>query len=351
MQRLLLIDPVSPQPYRNTSLTQRPVDDIGTSVLRVARALAGRFQVVVAQRARRRWELGDDGVYYAPFAAGQPPLRGRVEKVVVVEDETVLPEVRRQFPGSELSLWLHTRPGEARRDLAPVAVACRARVIAASDYHRWWLRNFFLRQDRATGARLELSRVYSPIEAPVPPGSGRSFCRDKLLTLAGTREQLAEILPLFALLRRRIPELRLHVASTGAAIQSPVAADGVVPLGPLSRRQLRGELADSLCLFFPRGEVRHCSGLIYAEAHAAGTPVLTEPDAAAPEIVGWGEELCSPRDIDELERRLDRWRHGARPLVSARPQLSLAAVERAWLNLLAWTRPAALAADRPQVAV
>lgn len=351
-QRLLIIDPASSRPYRDTSLAHRPLDGIAASVLRVARTLTGRYQVVVAQAARSCWELGEDGVYYAPFSIDQAPLRGRIDRIICVEDETLLPLLRRRFGTAEILLWLHRFPGESRRELARIAVGCRSRVVAPSDYQRWWMRNFYLRHARGCGVRLEMARVYSPIDAPIAPGAATaSWNPDKLLGIAETAAELDELLSIFSAVRRHLPELSLHVASTTEGTAPPPRGEGVVALGPLSRRRLRDELASSLCLFYPRDELRKSSGLIYAEAHAAGTPVLTDIEGAAPEIIGWGEQLCSAADPGAVARRLAAWRAGDRPLVRCRPQLGSNAVGRAWLNLLAPRRPATIPADGPRLAI
>jgi len=74
-------------------------------------------------------------------------------------------------------------------------------------------------------------------------------------------------------------------------------------------------------------------GLVLAESNAVGTPVLTHPLGAAPEVLGTAEQLIDTTDVEAVIQRIMAWRDGQRPVVKANPAFYLSNVANEWLKL------------------
>jgi phosphatidyl-myo-inositol dimannoside synthase len=126
------------------------------------------------------------------------------------------------------------------------------------------------------------------------------------------RKRLVDLLHAAALLRARIPAAQLRIVGEG-----PESArlhllhrelrleDTVVLLGEVSRSRLAVEYTIAHCFCLPT--VQEGFGLVFAEAMAAGLPVVACRAAAVPEIVEDGRTglLVGQRNPAELARALE----------------------------------------------
>lgn len=336
--RLLIIDPVAPAAYSDHTLRTRAMGGTEATVVRVAGALARSRPVVVAQAARRHARRGSDGVWYVPYRHGRERGRAGIETVIVVRAHKLLPGLRRRYPDARLLLWMHCFPGRRLRPLARTAAAARATVVAVSDQHLARMRWFFRRHDPLAARSLDLCRIYNPIADGLAPDATR-WDPDKLVFLSSPHKGLEQVFDAFRALRRRIPTLQLHVANPGYLQRRFPETDGVVPLGTLPHDRVVRHLREALCLFYPQRTFEETFGLVFAEAHAVGTPVLAHPLGAASEVVACDRQLCDAGDIEEIYHRVERWRAGARPCPAARPEFRLRSVIDAWERLLSSAYP------------
>jgi glycosyltransferase involved in cell wall biosynthesis len=289
-----------------------------------------------------------------------------VANVVINRDSRALSTVRSLYPNARVYLWLHDQlnPRSKRagwlastadllRDLA-VTVVCvsntqRAGVEAA------------LRTMNLEGI-VRTRTIYNPIDdALVPDGS--AVDSDKLVFFSSPNKGLSFTLDAFRELRRRIPELRLVVGNPGYKLRKSVAIEGVEYLGPQPQARIHSEVRTALCTFFPNFVIRETFGLVFAESHALGTPVLTHDCGAAAEIVGDRNQILPvgvarrvyetllthvPPDVragparvaaalglfDAYVERIRTWRSGGRPHVGPDPRFRLATVAAQWRDLL-----------------
>lgn len=146
-------------------------------------------------------------------------------------------------------------------------------------------------------------------------GGPRDAGRPTVLSVARLypRKRVADLLEAAALLRPRIAGLQVRIVGEGPegpslrALHRRLAlGDTVVFLGHVDRDTLALEYARARCFCLPT--VQEGFGLVFAEAMAAGLPVVACRAAAVPELVRDGETglLVPPRTPAALAAALER---------------------------------------------
>ena len=126
------------------------------------------------------------------------------------------------------------------------------------------------------------------------------------------RKRLDDLLRAAALLRGRIPDVQVRIVGLGPMYarlrrlhEELGLADTVTLLGEVSRAQLSVEYVSADCFCLPT--VQEGFGLVFAEAMAAGLPVVACRAAAVPEVVVHGRTgvLVNPERPDEIAAALE----------------------------------------------
>lgn len=157
---------------------------------------------------------------------------------------------------------------------------------------------------------IELERWKSHFAAaPSRPRSGPTIlCVARMYP----RKRVGDLLMAAALLRPRIPGIRVRIVGRGPGWEGAVRAhaalglgDRVLLLGDVSRDRLAEEYANADIFCLP--SVQESFGLVFLEAMAAGLPIVACRAAAIPEVVEDGVVglLVSPRDPAGLARALE----------------------------------------------
>jgi glycosyltransferase involved in cell wall biosynthesis len=352
MSALLFYDPLCQRPYDSDTLRERALGGTEATLVRIADALGA----YVMQHNR----TADHGRYLRP-----QPLSG-IRTVILARDARCLPFVRQHYPAARVVLWLHDRlrPGSRRaRWLAQSAALLRqqsASVVCVSDWQR--------AQVQATLRSLALEQlptrtIYNPVdEALVPDATPVDDA--KLVFFSSPNKGLDFTLDAFAALRRQQPDLRLLVANPGYKSERTRRRAGVEFLGAQPQARIHQEVRGALCTFCPNFVIPETFGLVFAESHALGTPVLTHDCGAALEVVADPEQVLALRAayrwyetaLGVLPRRwrsgpaqlaaraglfapygerIRAWRQGARPRVGPDARFRLGTVSAQWRALLA----------------
>lgn len=122
--------------------------------------------------------------------------------------------------------------------------------------------------------------------------------------------------------------MRLCVGSPGyksfrdAGVRGPAAeTSGIEWLGPLPHARAVAEMRSALCVFYPNFVLPETFGLVFAEASAVGTPVLTHDCGAAAEVLADREQLLPvPPAARRHERMARLLPHALRPMLAARAE-------------------------------
>jgi glycosyltransferase involved in cell wall biosynthesis len=205
--------------------------------------------------------------------------------------------------------------------------------------------------------------IYNPVpDALVPDGS--MVDRDKLVFFSSPNKGLKFTLDAFRTLHRKIPQMRLVVGNPGYKKGKFPRIEGVDFIGPQAPAVIHAQVRTALCTFFPNFVIPETFGLVFAESHAVGTPVLTHDCGAAREVIRdpaqllpvtrWHrayESMLSglPSELrraparlagqlglfDAYVERIAAWRDGARPHCGPDPRFNLSTVAGHWRALLA----------------
>jgi glycosyltransferase involved in cell wall biosynthesis len=354
MSSVLFYDPLCREPYDTRALGTRALGGTEATLTRVADALGAW---VVQHNRQDDWER-----YRRP----EPTLPG-IGSVIVTREARALRPMHERYPQARLFLWLHDRvePGSSRaRRLAADAATLRdlaVTVVCVSD----WLRERVSETLRGFGVaeRVPTRRIYNPVDDALVP-DGTAVDERKLVFFSSPNKGLAYTLDAFATLRRQMPDLRLVVGNPGYKLQDSAAAAGVEFLGPQPHARMLSEVRSALCTFFPNFVIPETFGLVFAESHAVGTPVLTHDCGAALEVLGDREEVLplgnasriyetllhsmpgawrrSPARLaaaaglfEPYAARIRAWRQGGRPHVAPDPRFRLSGIAHEWQSLLA----------------
>ncbi len=328
MSVVFFVDPCCPKPYDRHSLEAGGLGGTEATVVRIAEALAREgveSYVVQHNRTAGSDAKGARAFYVSP---GHAVGMRKPDAVVVLRDPDSLVPVRRQFPEARLYLWLHDfGSAEFVRAIVEHCRSTHAEPIAVSHWHA-----AHLSEDEESNRQIRPRVIYNPIDDTLPGAPG-AFDENKLVFFSSPKKGLARTLTLFEQARATInPAFKLFLMNPGYDKSSLAAHPNVVDLGVLSHARAIEQVRGALCVFYPNDAIPETFGLVFAEANAVGTPVITLDIGAASEILCDPAEVC--RSVDEVLPRLESWYRGARPTVRHEPGFLTSNVVRSWLALL-----------------
>lgn len=234
----------------------------------------------------------------------------------------------------------------ARRRRIPYAVMLKGIIADELRHERGWVRALLTLQARWERANCERadrivvpSRYSAEVAASVyaiPPAklavvpepidvdawrrlfaaaAGRPASRPLVLAVARMypRKRLQDLLVAASRLRQRIPDVQIRIVGDGPEsghlrrLHAELGlGDSVAFLGEVPRAILAVEYGRAHCFCLP--SVQEGFGLVFAEAMAAGLPVVACRAAAIPEVVIDGRTglLVAPRSPEEVAAALER---------------------------------------------
>ena len=333
--RLLFIDANCPNPYDERTLTREGLGGTEATVVRVTRELAKRHEVSVAQKNREGCYVSPHGVRYTDFDTKRP-VTSRPQHVILINSHKLLKRVYNQYPEAKRYLWMHCFPGNNKKHLARWAQRYGYTLVAVSKTHRNHIAEFL--QNYQGNPQVEtppdlpkLGYVYNPVDEDIDTLRLNAYDNNKLVYFSSPHKGLKQILAHFEKLRERCPKLELHLANPGyIALEDACLPEGVRVLGSLPQREVLSHVRSALCVFNPQSSFSETFGLVFAEANALGTPVLTHDIGAAREVLGGPEQLVDAENSEAVVNKILGWRSGKRPEVSINPEFRVSAVARAW---------------------
>jgi len=326
MSPVLFFDPGCPAPYGRRTLEQAALGGTEATVVRIAEALDAQVMQHNRTESDGRYRPGGLSTGETSLPAGKD-----IEHLIILRDPRAVPSLCARFPGARPYLWLHdlVRPGSKRGRRLEAAADTLARLgvtlVCVSDFQRAQAQAVLERAGVAT--RVRAVTMYNPIEDDLMP-NGAAVDPDKLVFLSSPNKGLRFALDAFEAVRHALPGMRLCVGSPGyksfrdAGVRGPAdAKSGIEWLGALPHARAVTEMRSALCVFYPNFVLPETFGLVFAEANAVGTPVLTHDCGAAAEVLADHEQLLpvppAARRYERMARLLPR---ALRPMLAARAE-------------------------------
>jgi glycosyltransferase involved in cell wall biosynthesis len=352
MSPVLFYDPVCQRPYDTRTLHTQALGGTEATLVRVADALGAW---VMQHNRTEDWQR-----------YRRPERLAGITHVIVNRDSRALPFVQQRYPGARVYLWLHDRfHPRARRArwlaaTAPLLRQSAVTVVCVSDWQRAGV-EATLRSIGVADAVPALT-IYNPVDDALQP-DGTAVDPQKLVFFSSPNKGLNFAVDAFGELKRALPRLRLLVGNPGYKDAAPPRSAGVEVLGAQPQLRIHAQVRSALCTFFPNFLIPETFGLVFAESHALGTPVLTHDCGAAAEIVADPQQLlpvttaarcyeaalgslptrwrAAPARLagaaglfDQYVERIRRWQDGARPRACPDPRFHLSRVSAQWRALL-----------------
>lgn len=353
MSSILFYDPACRQPYDTRTLHQQATGGTEATLTRVADGLGA----YVMQHNRTE-----------AYGSYLPPGRlSGIDHVVLNRDSRALPRVRELFPQACVYLWIHDllRPGSKRaRRLATTTSLLRdmaVTVVCVSNTQRRGVEATL--QRLGIEAAVRACTIYNPVSDDLQPDRS-AVDPNKLVFFSSPNKGLAYTLDAFRAVRRSLPELYLRVANPGYKPGARADIPGVEWLGPQTQERVHAEVRSALCTLALNFVLPETFGLVFAESHAVGTPVLTHDCGAAAEVIGDSNQVlpfsraqrayeaavhslsikwrAGPARIaerlglfDPYIERIRAWRSGARPQTGPDPRFGLTGILEQWRALFA----------------
>ena len=157
---------------------------------------------------------------------------------------------------------------------------------------------------------------------------------NKLIFFSSPHKGLSYAVETFHILQQEwFPELKLYIANPGYLPMPPIDLPGVTVLSSLPHSEVLQHVREAQCVWYPNLVFPETFGLVFAEANAVGTPVITHPLGAAREVLSDSNPVFDCKDRTKLFDAFSAWRSN-RPLVSANPNFRLTEVIARWKKIL-----------------
>lgn len=341
-KKILIIDPDCPTAYHEKSLLEKPMGGTEATIIRVGRGLSERgHKVVVAQGARSEEEMSKSGLEYHPFSLkGLGKLLPDAEVVIVINSPKLLRKTRRAYPAARLFLWMHCFPGKRRKKIInKYAAESWTSIIAVSDTLRSHVEDCLSTypeygRNSKTGGRLaNVLTVFNPVDDELLP----DHCQvdpSKLVFFSSPHKGLEQVLEAFSAVKKEFPSMRLCLANPGYwPMPENIEEEAVEILGALKHEEVMEHVREAFCVFYPQSRFKETFGLVFAEANAVGTPVITHSIGAAGEVLKNKEQLVDVTDTENVVKKLKKWIQNGRPQVDLDEKFRLRKVLDSWENL------------------
>lgn len=303
--KILFYDSACVHPYDPKTLKERGMGGTEATVIRIAEALSAFHDVTVAQRTRKDKTV--EGARYVPLGEYEADV------TVVLRNPLDCAKFKNRI------LWMHDYV-DVELEQDEIEAVKGATIVAVSDWHKENLRKVFTEKVR---------KIYNPCDVkrrgiPKVPG--------KLLFCSSPHKGLDKTLDVMCEIVARDASHVLYVANPGYYESRLPTTKHLKPLGSLKHSELMKHLEESVCMLQANDVFPETFGIVYAEAKALGTPVLTYDVGAAKEVYG----SAVPKDAT-TEQFAEQLLAGLET-PSPDPRFDLTTITREWLELLA-TKP------------
>jgi glycosyltransferase involved in cell wall biosynthesis len=306
---VLFYDPCCPKPYNSYTPIKEAMGGTESSTVTVAEAIARELnaQVFIMQHNRENFEVNEVGVSYIGKAYEVKP-----DTVVLLRVTSHLKELKERWPNAKYVVWMHdvAMPeqlqinAEYLKDLT---------IVGLSDWHVGQI-NTALKRAQIDTSNIRVQRNYYIFD--VPTFETKEVDKNKLVFFSSPHKGLQYTVEGFSYLKKTIaPDAKLYIANPGYLPFDSASNEDIINLGAIPKSEILKHVNEAFCVFYLNDVFPETFGLVYAEANALGTPVLTAAIGAASEVLDHPQQTVEIRDKTALLQRFATWMDGAKPKV------------------------------------
>jgi glycosyltransferase involved in cell wall biosynthesis len=330
MDPILFVDESCPYPYDPLLFNQMVLGGTEATVIRIVNKLSEQVPITVAQH-NRPTSVRVKNVTYSPFLSHY--LDDPWQAVVILRKPALAIHSRPMFKrANQMWVWLHDLLDfyllSYLEDLQQLDVG----LIVVSDFHHKQIQDM-VALDPFPFQLPKIQRIYNPIEDTLLPDE-TIVNKNKLFFASSPLKGFSYTIKVFTEIRKKHPHLMLFVSHPSYMQFKKPQVPGLLHLGSLNHTDYLKHLRSAFCVFYPNHHYPETFGLVLAEANAVGTPVLTHPFGAAPEVLSNHDQLVNTHDVEALTERLLSWYNGERPKVAAQEAFRLSTVIQQWKAIL-----------------
>lgn len=337
MKKLIFFDMTAPYAYDDKTLKTTGCGGTEATLIRIAEGLADTFDVTVCQKERVKDYKSKAGVKYVTLDKIETIKNPHA--VINLRSAMALPFLREMFKDTKLLLWLHDLEGtmgisSPLADALPILEETKALIVTVSSFHNTHIKEVLTARKKYPD--IKMSYIYNPIDDKIVPNKTK-YDKNKLLFLSSPHKGLDMVMSKFKNLKNNFPDLKLHIANPGYLQGTVTESEDIKVLGELKHSDVIKELRSAFCLFFPNPDyfTRETFGIVFAEANAVGTPVLTHAHGGAIEILSDSpQQLIDVRDDKMMFNTFDYWYNKERPTVKLNKNFRLSSVLKDWKEIL-----------------
>lgn len=335
--KIAFVDAKCPAPYDSETLLNRSLGGTEATVVRIAQALSQRHDVTVLQHNRVDARVESPSLRFLPVGSLDSAV-GDAQHVVFIQAarHRHLRQVARAS-SARLWVWLHNYLKQEVRFSARQHLFHRVGIICVSRTHAQHTSRYLrsLPSYWASFGRLARGGVlyhYNPVAVDL---GAAPVAKDphKLVFFSSPHKGIEQVVEAFRSVHALDRRLKLYVADPGYIKDFDAAlldAPGIVKLGSLPQREVIAHIREALCVFYPQRKRAETFGLVYAEANAAGTPVLAHDFGAAREILADSNPPLDAGDTGLVVDTLMKWAGSGAPAVGPKPEFLLKNVADQW---------------------
>lgn len=331
MLPILFIDYNSPISYDLETLNTQAIGGTEATTIRIAEKLGEKVPVVIVQHHRKVITKTKNVTYSPP---NPNILSASWQAIIVLRDPLLALIIRSQIKNPPIWIWMHDLINSNYIPFLKKIADNDIGFITISNYQQKQLTDLYDSDPYFPRELMRFKRIYNPIDDHLAPNE-TPVNPNKLMFISSHHKGLEYTLQAFQFIRKKHPDFELFITTPGYAMLPPHMLDfpNVKYLGPLNHTDNLEHLRSALCLFYLNHVYPETFGLVLAEANAIGTPVLTHPLGAAPEVLSDPLQLINTYDLEGVENRLMEW-HSNRPKVVGREELRLSTICKQWEELL-----------------
>lgn len=329
-KRILILDTYSPSPYDPLILETNTHGTGGTEavVTKIAEELGKTHHIVLAQAARKK--IVQFNALYSPIFPHF--LTEKWDHIIAIRDSNLALYIRTFYPVTPIWLWLHDLIDTHYHLNFKKNFDKNIKLITISAFQSKLVKNLVKLDPYATYS-LDIHQIPNPIDDNIVP-ENTPIDLNKLVYCSAPNRGLEDTLKIFAKAKKINKNFELYLSCPGYKKLESSSQEGVKVLGSLSHKENIKNMRNALCLFYMNNIFPEPFGLVFAEANAIGTPVLTHDFGGAKEILSNKEQLINTHDEQSVLERLMLWHNGARPKVYLDEKFRFSNVIKLWYTLL-----------------